>query len=585
VSGGGTYNPSAGSTPVSAGTYWWYASYSGDGGNAASNSGCGSAMTSTTVVSPALAAAGEDTLSSPGPFSGTVATFTDANSAAPLSDFTATIYWGDGSTSSGTITGSAGSYTVSGSHTYTSSATRTVMITINDVDASHATATTTVVVDQPISATGTAVSATEGTSFTAKRVATFTDPDAAATSSDYSASIDWGDGQSSTGTISGSVGSFTVTGAHTYAEHGSYTVKVTISDIDNGSNTSNTTSTAAIAEQAVTATGNPVSATEGVPFNGSVASFTDGDKAPAASEYSSTIDWGDGHTSTGTVSGSEGSFNVSGSHTYAEAGSYSIDVKVQETDNPATATMSTATATVGDAGLAVAGQGTLSSGALFSGAVATFTDANTAAAPSDFSATIDWGDGTTSTGTITGSAGSYNVSGSHTYTSSATHTVTVTVTDVDGSHATATTTIVVTVTGPQGPGGATGPQGPAGATGPQSPTGATGSQGLQGPQGPAAKNDTSAELKCVFHTTGTGKHRKTHEVCIATVRAPGSALVSAEITRGKTSYAVGAAIVRTGKARFTLHTVRAIARGRYLITFVLTTGSRSTVIRYQQTIR
>jgi hypothetical protein len=51
VSGAGTYHPSAGYTPPSAGTYYWYASYSGAGPNAASGSGCGTGMAST-VVSP-----------------------------------------------------------------------------------------------------------------------------------------------------------------------------------------------------------------------------------------------------------------------------------------------------------------------------------------------------------------------------------------------------------------------------------------------------------------------------------------------------------------------------------------------------
>ena len=51
VSGAGTYHPPAGYAPPSAGTYYWYASFSGAGGNAASNSGCGTGMAST-VVSP-----------------------------------------------------------------------------------------------------------------------------------------------------------------------------------------------------------------------------------------------------------------------------------------------------------------------------------------------------------------------------------------------------------------------------------------------------------------------------------------------------------------------------------------------------
>jgi uncharacterized repeat protein (TIGR01451 family) len=52
VSGNNTYNPSAGFTPASAGTYWWYASYGGDDTNAASNSGCGTTGMTHTAVAP-----------------------------------------------------------------------------------------------------------------------------------------------------------------------------------------------------------------------------------------------------------------------------------------------------------------------------------------------------------------------------------------------------------------------------------------------------------------------------------------------------------------------------------------------------
>jgi hypothetical protein len=37
----------------------------------------------------------------------------------------------------------------------------------------------------------------------------------------------------------------------------------------------------------------------------------------------------------------------------------------------------------------------------FSGVVATFSDSDTVTAAGDFAATIDWGDGTTSAGTVT----------------------------------------------------------------------------------------------------------------------------------------------------------------------------------------
>jgi uncharacterized repeat protein (TIGR01451 family) len=61
--------------------------------------------------------------------------------------------------------------------------------------------------------------------------------------------------------------------------------------------------------------------------------------------------------------------------------------------------------------------------------VATFTHANGVEPPSAFVATIHWGDGTTSTGTITESGGTYTVKGSHRYRSGGTHTVTTTVTE------------------------------------------------------------------------------------------------------------------------------------------------------------
>jgi hypothetical protein len=50
VSGNAAYHPSAGFIPTATGTYWWYASYSGDSNNLASNSTCGTGMSSTSVT-------------------------------------------------------------------------------------------------------------------------------------------------------------------------------------------------------------------------------------------------------------------------------------------------------------------------------------------------------------------------------------------------------------------------------------------------------------------------------------------------------------------------------------------------------
>src|SRR5207247_10290597 len=77
------------------------------------------------------------------------------------------------------------------------------------------------------------------------------------------------------------------------------------------------------------------------------------------------------------------------------------------------------------------------------GPAATCHDANaTTATAADFTATIDWGDGSPAAGgTLAGSGGSYTVDGSHTYTVPGSFTVEVHILDDGGSTADATTTI------------------------------------------------------------------------------------------------------------------------------------------------
>src|SRR6516164_11705068 len=65
------------------------------------------------------------------------------------------------------------------------------------------------------------------------------------------------------------------------------------------------------------------------------------------------------------------------------------------------------------------------------GIVATFSDANTNDVASDFTATVNWGDGTTEVGTVTGQNGSFTVAvpgSTHVYSDQGTDTITVTVT-------------------------------------------------------------------------------------------------------------------------------------------------------------
>lgn len=180
----------------------------------------------------------------------------------------------------------------------------------------------------PISAHGLAVRATEGQQLTAA-VATFTDPEASASASEYAASVDWGDGSAPTsGAISGSGGVFSVTAPHTYADEGAGEVTVRISDLDNEANGATTSSRASVDDAALTATG--VAATSTLAFSGTVATFSDLNTGAPTSDFSATVEWGDGASTGGTISGGGGSYAVSASHGYGAADTYKVKVRISD---------------------------------------------------------------------------------------------------------------------------------------------------------------------------------------------------------------------------------------------------------------
>src|SRR5262249_20326732 len=149
-----------------------------------------------------------------------------------------------------------------------------------------------------------------------------------------------------------------------------------------------------------------------------VASFTDINQADTASDFTATIDWGDGTTTPGTVVGSNGSFTIQGGHTYADEGIVQPTVTItRTTDNTQIAL--TDAISVADTDNLIGHEVPTISGnpnqALTNVTVATFTNTNTSNPASDFTVSIDWGDGTTSPGTLIGSNGDFTVKGSHTY--------------------------------------------------------------------------------------------------------------------------------------------------------------------------
>jgi choice-of-anchor C domain-containing protein len=104
---------------------------------------------------------------------------------------------------------------------------------------------------------------TTGTSFTTP-VATFTDSPSGAPLSNFAATIDWGDGSTSNGTITQSGTTYTVNGTHTYAAHGTYTVGVNISSVDGA--TASTSDSVTVADAATTCTGAGCSGTVSTPL-------------------------------------------------------------------------------------------------------------------------------------------------------------------------------------------------------------------------------------------------------------------------------------------------------------------------------
>lgn len=186
-------------------------------------------------------------------------------------------------------------------------------------------------------------------------------------------------------------------------------------------------------------TGATIAPTEGASFSGQVASFTGARCAPCTA----SIDWGDGSAaSDGTVAGTSSDPTVSGSHTYAEEGDYTTTITL----NSKPQQTASGTAKVADAPLAAAGlTGSVALGDAFDGVVATFTDADPGAAASDYTITIDWGDGS---GQQAGSAvangsGGFDARGAHFYAAAGQKTVTVTIADAGGASSTASSTITV----------------------------------------------------------------------------------------------------------------------------------------------
>ena len=118
---------------------------------------------------------------------------------------------------------------------------------------------------------------------------------------------------------------------------GSHTITVSYSGAPAGAGTTGFTASAANSPIGLTVTPALLSAaavnisaplTAGAPFSAVVATFTNADPFGSAASYTATIFWGDGSASRGAITGT-GTLTVSGSHTYADPGSYPFSVQIR----------------------------------------------------------------------------------------------------------------------------------------------------------------------------------------------------------------------------------------------------------------
>lgn len=305
-----------------------------------------------------------------------VATFTDANGNFTTAPYTATIDWGDGQSTAGTITADASDPTVfyvTGSYVYANSGKFPTSITVADrggFSVNFFGGVEVIVIVDALSSTVTAdgmakvldtrlapvrfndLAAVAGTPVVDAALVTFEDLGGAGAASRYVATIDWGDGTPpSAGRVKAAGGFLEVLGTHAYASAGGYSGQVLIRGLDGGElvmpfGASVTVPGIVFAELAPT---------EDVPLvNVVVGKLIDSPDLPVVPHlYAASIDWGDGTTSPAFIDPSNGA--ILGSHTYRESGAYLLRVAVATVDNPLVV-VATTTVSVADVPVPLSGR-------------------------------------------------------------------------------------------------------------------------------------------------------------------------------------------------------------------------------------
>ncbi len=205
--------------------------------------------------------------------------------------------------------------------------------------------------DRAIAATPVTVEAVAAVAATDVVLAEFRDGDPGGGPLDFTAAVTWGDGSAevlstaTTPTIkiersTTTPGSFVVKGTHTFARPGVYSIE-TVIDATLGAVARARSQAVVIATPtSLRATGEAIDNFGALVNNRLVATFHDPTSGVAVRDFTARIDWGDGHSSAGSVvAKGSGDFAVLGTHTYRDPETFGVFVHLSRaTPTPASAT-------------------------------------------------------------------------------------------------------------------------------------------------------------------------------------------------------------------------------------------------------